>query len=85
MTSHPAEVVKPGQIEIHYRLTDGTIKDFVVSYNPSQIDASVEKVKLEAPEDKGIITKWGDNIYRINLKAKAPKAKDKYSIKVAAK
>lgn len=85
MTSHTAEVIRPGEVIIHYKNESGTVKDFVIFYNTAQFDASVEKVKLDAPEDRGIITKWGDTIYRINLKAKAPKTKDRYSIKVAAR
>ncbi len=85
MTAYPSEVTKAGEVVIHYKHENGTAKDFVVQYDAARFDASVEKIKLETMEDKGILTKWGDNIYRINLKAKAPKAKDKYIMKVSAK
>ncbi|CCH51535.1 hypothetical protein BN8_00464 [Fibrisoma limi BUZ 3] len=84
MTCYPAEVQKPGKLLIHYQPAGTPAKDFVVTYNPAQLQASVEKVKLETPEDKGIITKWGDTIYRINLKAVSPKKSDKLMLSVAA-
>jgi hypothetical protein len=36
-------------------------------------------------EDKGIVEKWGDNIYRINFNVIAPKANDKIGFVVAAR
>lgn len=85
MTCYPAEIGKPGELIIHYSPKGGAAKDFVVTYNPKQMEALVEKVKLEAPEDRGIITKWGDTIYRINLKVLSPKTSDKLNLVVAAK
>jgi hypothetical protein len=86
MTCYPAEVVKPGELVIHFAPKEGSkAQDFVVRYNPSQLQAQVEKVKLEAMEDKGIITKWGDTIYRINLTAISPKMQDKMNFQIAAR
>lgn len=85
MTCYPADVAKPGELVIHYQPKGSTAKDFVVTYNPKQMQASVEKVKLDAPEDKGIVTKWGDTIYRINFKVLAPKTSDTFTFSVAAK
>ncbi|WP_461063455.1 heparinase II/III domain-containing protein [Spirosoma horti] len=85
MTCYPAEVGKPGELIIHYAPKDGQTKDFVVRYDPKQMQPTVEKVKLDAPEDKGIITKWGDTIYRINFSVLTPKTTDKLVFDVAAK
>jgi hypothetical protein len=85
MTCYPAEVTNPGELVIHYAPEGVKAKDFIVRYNPAQFDLSVEKVKLEAMEDKGIRQKWGDTIHRINLKAKSPKISDKYSFKITEK
>ena len=85
MTCYPADVTKPGELLIHYQPKGSTAKDFVVNYNPAQMQASVEKVKLDAPEDRGIITKWGDTIYRINFRVLTPKLSDKLNFSVAAK
>lgn len=85
MTCYPAEVTKPGELVIHYQPKDAAPKDFVIKYNASQINSTVEKVKLVTMEDKGIIEKWGDNIYRINFNVLAPKTSDKISFMVAAK
>ena len=85
MTCYPADVTKPGELVVHYQPKGGTAKDFVVNYNPAQMQASVEKVKLDAPEDRGIVTKWGDTIYRINFKVLTPKLSDKLNFSIAAK
>ena len=85
MTCYPAEVTAPGTLVIHYNPTGGEAKDFVVKYNARQLQPEVEKIKLTAMEDKGIIEKWGDNIYRINFKVIAPKLKDKIDFVIEAK
>lgn len=85
MTSHPAEIQKPGELLIHYKPKNGEAKDFVVKYNASQMEAAVEKIPLTAMEDKGIIDKWGDNIYRINFTVKNPKATDKINFVITPK
>ncbi|MGI8637311.1 MAG: heparinase II/III domain-containing protein [Segetibacter sp.] len=85
MTCYPSEVTKPGELVIHYKPKDGIAKDFEIKYNASQMQAQVQKVPLTAMEDKGIIEKWGDNIYRINFSVIAPKASDKINFTIAAK
>ena len=85
MTCYPAEVSKPGELVIHYKPKEGEAKDFVVKYNAAQMQASVEKIPLTAMEDKGIIEKWGDTIYRINFNVIAPKTSDKISFAIAPK
>ncbi len=85
MTCYPAEVTKPGEVVIHYKPKDAAAKDFVIKYNASQMQPTVEKIKLTAMEDKGIIEKWGDNIYRINFNVIAPKINDKIDFTIAAK
>ncbi|HMI65189.1 MAG TPA: hypothetical protein VK517_04095, partial [Cyclobacteriaceae bacterium] len=85
MTCYPAEVTKPGELVIHYTPSGGTARDFRVRYNKDQLQASVEKVVLDDPEDKGVIEHWGDNIYRINFKSTHPKTSEKISFEIAAK
>lgn len=82
ITCYPAEVKKPGELIIHYAPQGGKVTDFVVHYNASQMVASVEKVKLEAMEDKGIRSKWGDTIHRINFNVKSPKITDQFNFSV---
>jgi hypothetical protein len=83
MTCYPAEMVKVGELVIHFAPEGGKAMDFVVKYNPSQFDVSVEKVKLENMEDKGIQEKWGDTIHRINLKSKNKKKSDRFIFTIA--
>lgn len=85
MTCYPAEVQKPGELLIQYKNKAGKARDFVVKYDPNQMEPVVEKLKLEAPEDKGIINNWGDTIYRINFKLMNAKGKDKLSFEIAAR
>ena len=85
MTCYPAEISKPGELVIHYQPKNGASKDFVVKYNPAKMRAAVEKIPLTAMEDKGIIDKWGDNIYRINFVVSEPKANDKIDFVIALK
>ena len=84
MTCYPADITKPGELVIHYQPKGGTARDFMVTYNPRQMTASVEKVPLDAPEDRGIITKWGDTIYRVNFTVLTPKTTDKLNLSIAA-
>ncbi len=84
-TCYPAEVLKPGELVIHYKPKEGEAKDFVVKYNASQMQAAVEKIPLTAMEDQGILEKWGDNIYRINFTVLKPKPNDKINFIVTAK
>jgi hypothetical protein len=76
MTCYPAEVIKPGELVIHYQPKHGQPKDFVIQYNARQMQPVVEKVPLTTMEDKGVREKWGDNIYRINFTVTSPKAHD---------
>ena len=83
MTCYPSEVIRAGELAIHYSPRDGIAKDFIIRYNPKQMQPSVEKIPLTAMEDKGILEKWGDNIYRINFVVLAPKMTDKINFQVA--
>lgn len=85
MTCYPAALVKPGELVIHYKTDQGAAKDFVVKYNANQMGAVIEKIPLTAMEDKGIIDKWGDNIYRIVFTVNAPKTNDKINFVIAPK
>ena len=85
MTCYPAEVTKPGEVTIHYQNEEGKVIDFVVKYNPMQMTAYVEKVKLVTEEDQGVIAKWGDVIHRINFEIVSPKLKDTYLFDIKKK
>lgn len=85
MTCYPAEVGKPGELLIHYAPKNGNARDFVVNYDAARMKVAIEKVPLTAMEDKGILEKWGDNIYRINFTVVTPKANDSIHFTVAAK
>ena len=85
MTCYPAEIKPDGKLIIHFKEKSGSVKDFEVAYDAKKMRAVVEKIPLTAMEDKGIIEKWGDNIYRINFEVIAPKTKDSMKFTIAAK
>ncbi|WP_243751770.1 heparinase II/III domain-containing protein [Niastella caeni] len=85
MTCYPAEIIKPGELVIHYQPKNGEPKDFVIQYNARQMQPTVEKIPLTAMEDKGVQDKWGDNIYRINFTVTTPKTNDAIQFVIAPK
>lgn len=85
MTCHPAEIAKPGEVVIHGKTKDDKNIDFVVKYNPKQMRAETEKIKLETEEDGGVRRNWGDNIHRINFEVIVPKLKDSYTFTIEKK
>ncbi len=85
MTCYPAEVIKPGEMIIHYQPEGLAGKDFVIKYNAKQLQPVVEKVAMTQEEDKGILQKWGDSIYRITFKVIAPKKQDKIDFLITTK
>ncbi len=86
MTCYPAELEKPGQVVIHFAPKYGVAaRDFVINYNAKQFGITIEKVPLTAMEDKGILEKWGDTIYRINFNALSPKLREKINFVIEGK
>ena len=85
MTCYPSEVIEPGKLVIHYKGNEKKSRDFIVRYNPKQMQAVVEKISLTAMEDQGIIEKWGDSIYRINFKVISPKTSDKFNFEIGVR
>jgi len=77
MTCYLADASKAGEVVIHY-----PGKNFTIQYDAKTLRVSIEKVKMDAPEDAGIKNSWGDSIYRINLDLKNPimKGQTSYSI-----
>ncbi|SFE44328.1 Heparinase II/III-like protein [Chitinophaga sp. CF118] len=80
MTCYPVDVENPGILVIHQ-----PSKDLYLQYPSEKFTISIEKVPLVAMEDQGVKQKWGDNIYRINLKAIGLEAKDHFIFSVTAK
>ena len=78
MTCFPVEIGKKGEVIIH---ANG--KDFKIEYDSQSLQATIEKVEMNAPEDNGVIHSWGNSIYRINFsyKKKALKSTMIYQIK----
>jgi len=71
MTCYPAYIREPGTLVIPFQPEGQEVTPFHLNYDPTMYSPTIEKVKLEAVEDKGIEQKWGDRIYRINLKSNA--------------
>ena len=84
MTCYPCKVHKEGEVIINSKGINGVATDFIIRYNPIQLKVTVEKVKLDAPEDAGVARNWGDQIHRINFDAINPKVKDTFSFTISA-
>ncbi len=80
MTSLKSEIIEEGKVLMH-----SPEQDFIIRYNPKQMEAYIEKIKLTAMEDKGIIQKWGNSIYRINFNITQPKNTDRYTFNIIKK
>ena len=76
MTIYPPVVASPGTLTIPFKDKNGETRNFSLFYDAKSMTPKVEKIPLVAPEDKGILTKWGDTIYRVNFELIDPKNKD---------
>ena len=85
MTCYPAEITTTGEVTIHYQTADQKAIDFVVKYNAQRMTAMVEKIKFELDEDRGVLARWGDTLYRINFEVKTPNLKDSYLFEIKKK
>lgn len=85
MTVYPVKFIKPGLVLIAYEGKEGESIPFEIQYNPREMEVSVEKIPLDAPEDKGIEENWGDRIYRITLtrKGAVPAGEMKFVVRKA--
>ena len=78
MTCYPVEEVKPGTL-----MLDANGQKMQITYPTTNTKVEIEKVKLVTMEDQGVIRKWGDNIYRINITNTAPGLKGTFEVKVS--
>lgn len=86
MTCWPVEIKPNGEILIQYRSKAGEIVPFVIKYDSSDWEASVETIGFDSPEDKGVIGRWGkDTIRRINLTTKQPQLKGSCVFRISRK
>jgi hypothetical protein len=70
MTCYEPYEGDPGEVIIPFQPEGQAKKLFKLKYDYNQYSPSIEKIKLETPEDQGIITKWGDRIYRITFNSR---------------
>lgn len=85
LTSYSPEVSRPGELCIHYVGLQEKPVDFAVRYNPDVFTPEIEKVVMDSPEDGGILSSWGDSIYRVSLIIKSPAKKAKYTYIISPK
>jgi hypothetical protein len=85
MTCYPVNLETPGNLVIHYQPAGAEATDFVIKYDAKQLQVVVEKVLLAAPEDKGVIRNWGDNIYRVSFTTNAKRVKSKIEFGISKK
>jgi hypothetical protein len=85
MTCYPVDIKPNGEIFIHYKTKKDIPVDFIVKYNHNLFLATVEKIKLDTPEDKGINNNWGETIHRVNFSVKSFNKSSKFEISISAK
>lgn len=86
MTCWPVEIQSDGTVLIQYVSKDNQVKPFVLSFDTTKWKVSVEIVKMNSPEDKGIIARWGkDSIRRISLQYVNSPTKGKCEITIRKK
>lgn len=82
MTCYPPRIKEEGVVTIPYE-ADGVTMDFDLQYDSAKYSPNIEKIALETPEDQGIITKWGDRIYRITFKSKGLLRNDNFTLVIS--
>jgi len=85
MTCYPATLETPGNLVIHAKTAAGEPGNFVIKYDAKQLQVSVEKIQLTAPEDVGVKKNWNDSVYRINFATSTSQAKCKIGFVITAK
>ncbi len=83
MTCYPPAVEQDGVVVIPFTDESGEKIPFKVMYNHQQMEPVIEKIPLTEKEDQGIISKWGDRIYRVTLKARNPVDEGTYSVRIS--
>jgi len=78
MTAFPVEQLNPGTLVIN---ANGQIMQ--ITYPAVNTKVEVEKVPLVTMEDQGVLQKWGDNIYRINITSTSPGVKGTFEMTVS--
>ncbi|MCB0686905.1 MAG: heparinase II/III family protein [Saprospiraceae bacterium] len=72
MTCYEPYEGEPGEMIIPFQPEGKEKILFRLKYDYNQYAPHVEKIKLEEAEDRGIISKWGDRIYRLTFSSKEP-------------
>jgi len=85
MTCYPASLETPGNLVIHGKTAGGEPSNFVIKYDTKQLQVSVEKIQLTAPEDVGVKKNWNDSVYRINFTTSTNQAKCKIGFTITTK
>jgi hypothetical protein len=78
MTIFKPDVATPGEIRL-----DANGQVMVIRYNPDLLVAAFEKKDLTDPEDRAIMQRWGENIYRIQLRSRQPIDSGMFSLEIA--
>lgn len=83
MTCWPVEILSKGKLLIKFQSKQGKILPFLIRYNPSIWNVSVEKMEMNNPEDEGIKANWSShNINRICFASRKLKEKGEYSFSI---
>jgi hypothetical protein len=78
MTACRVDVSQPGRIVF----TSPAGPRVALEYLPAQWQATVEKLPLAEPHERGVKANWGENVYRVLLTAPQPSAKAKIKYRI---
>jgi hypothetical protein len=80
MTNWKPDLSVAGQIVLPVVNESGSAIPMVILYDKKLFEARVEQVSMTEPEDEGVVSRWGDRIYRIQLIAKKIQKTGQYRI-----
>jgi hypothetical protein len=85
MTTYKPDLSKSGEIVLHLQNETDEGKQFLISYDAKLLEPSFRKMAMDEPEDAAIMSYWGKDVYRLELKSRSPFTKEKIRMKFAVK
>jgi hypothetical protein len=85
MTTYKPDLSKSGEIVLHLDNETDTGKQFLIRYDAEVLEPSFTKMAMDEPEDAAVISYWGNDVYRLELKSRSPLIKEKIKMKFSIK
>jgi hypothetical protein len=85
MTTYKPDLSKSGEIVLHLDNETDTGKQFLIRYDAEVLEPSFTKMAMDEPEDAAVISYWGNDVYRLELKSRSSFIKEKIKMKFSVK